>query len=156
MTGVALAVTATSAGSHVPSRRAAVVVLGAGVTATLGTIVAAGGAFFSYTAPWHVFALIPLWVVAAVGVGVCLGSALISSHDNEAPQVPLAGVVAARWLPVVVAAGLLLQLGWYLGPLSARTAAWDRGEPAPIAGIADVEASWVRVCAVELEESRAR
>lgn len=155
LTGLGLVLASvTPAARAVQARRAAAVAIALGTIGSLGVLLAAGGEFASYQAPWHSFALIPLWMLAAVAVGMCLGDVVARGLDGSfvgglAPRISS----LARLLPLTVGVILVLQIVWYAGPLTGRVAAWDRGEAAPFAGAADREEPWVRDCWSEIQES---
>jgi hypothetical protein len=134
--------------------RAALVSVASGAIGLLGIALAAAGEVASYPAPWHAFALIPWWLVAAVGVGICLGAVIVTALEGvEArgllPPLRLLTVVVPVLLSVLLA---VLIVAW-AGPLSARAASWDSGRTARIAGLEDREAPWIASCWSQIVDS---
>lgn len=152
--GVALALGLPSA-TRAPRRSAqtALVSLGFAAAATGGVVVAAAGQFVSYPASWHALPLVVLWGAASLGFGMTLGDALVSPlHDagNRIVQQARLGSLTVSSVIVLIA---VLQIAWFAGPLLDRAAAWDRGDPAPIAGADDRGTPWVQACSDSLERS---
>jgi hypothetical protein len=80
---------------------------------------------------------------------VAVGAAL----PLDGVRVPGLGFVT-QGLPVVVALVLALHVAGYAVLLTERSALWDAGTAAPIAGAADRETDWVNVCWEELQAER--
>jgi hypothetical protein len=129
------------------AERAALVAVSAGGIGSLGIALAAAGEVASYPAPWHALALIQWWVVAAVGVGICLGATIVTALERADATVLLRPLRALTVLvPVLLSLVLAVQMAAWSGPLTARAAAWDNGNLAPIAGLADRDEPWIATC----------
>lgn len=149
--GVGLGILSRRSGVYaIDVGRAAVVAVSAAMVAGVGVLITAAGQVASYPAPWHTLALIPIWIICALTLGVVVGAVL----PVDGVRVPGLGSVA-QGLPVVVALVLALHVAGYAGLLTARSSLWDSGAPAPIAGLPDREAGWVKGCWEELQPAAA-
>jgi len=157
LAAVALGVAATvlvrsRARRRMVARRAVALACISAAVGLAGTLLAAGGELASYPAQWHALALIPWWLLAALGAGLCMGVGGIEAGVALRPWAGRLVTGAAVAVPVLASALLIALVALWARPLEARSATWDTGAAAPMASIGDREVPYVRACWTQITD----